>query len=57
MKKVTLTEIRRNVVSGGGTYKKEKFLLNGNDAYRVNGKLMTRAEMVERYRLGTLREK
>ena len=54
MKKVTLTEIRKSVESKGGSYKKLKMTLNGNDAYEVNGRTITKREMIERYRLGEL---
>ena len=54
MKKPTLTEIRKDVESKGGTYEKCKFYLNGNDAYRVNGELMTKDAMLERYMMGEL---
>lgn len=54
MKKVTLTEIRKSVEANGGEYKKLKMRLNGNDAYEVNGRKMTKPQMVEMYRLGVL---
>lgn len=54
MKKPTLTEIRRGVESKGGTYEKCSFRVNGNDAYRVNGELMTKAVMIERFMIGDL---
>lgn len=54
MKKPTLNEIKKSVVKNNGTYKKEKFTLRGDDAYTVNGKTMTKAEMVDRYCLGVL---
>lgn len=54
MKSVTLTQIRKDVVSKGGKYKKEKFQLNGSDAYTVNGKTMTKAQMIKAYKMGLL---
>lgn len=54
IKKPTLTEIKRAVEAKGGSYKKEKFLLNGNDAYTVNGHTYTKPQMVERFMMGEL---
>jgi len=54
MKNVTLTQIRKEVQAAGGEYKKENFKLNGNDAYTVNGVTMTKAQMIESYKLGQL---
>ncbi len=54
MKKPTLTQIRKSVEAAGGTYKKCKFYLNGNDAYEVNGITMTKGEMIERFMMGDL---
>ena len=54
MTTVTLTEIRKNVQAAGGEYKKERFQLNGQPAYRANGRIMTKADMIESYRLGVL---
>ena len=54
MKSVTLTQIRKEVQAAGGEYKKENFKLNGNDAYTVNGVTMTKAQMIESYKLGQL---
>ena len=50
----TLTQIRRHVEVTGGTYRKLKMRLNGNDAYEVNGVTMTKADMIERYKRGVL---
>lgn len=54
MKKPTLTQIRKDVESKGGTYEKCKFYLNGNDAYRVNGEVMTKNDMIVRFTMGDL---
>jgi len=54
MKAPTLTQIRHHVEASGGTYKKLKMYLNGNDAYEVNGVTMTTAEMIERFKRGEL---
>ena len=54
MTSVTLTQIRKSVEAKGGEYKKENFRLNGNDAYTVNGVTMTKAHMVESYKIGAL---
>lgn len=54
MKKVTLTEVKKFVLANGGQYKKCKIYINGNDAYEVNGLIMTKREMIERYNLGEL---
>lgn len=54
MKKVTLTQIRKYIQAAGGTYKKCKFYLNGNDAYEVNGKVYTKQQMIDAYRMGEL---
>ena len=50
----TLTEIKKSVIAAGGTYKKEKFYLNSNDAYTVNGSTMTKPQMIERFKMGVL---
>ena len=50
----TLTEIKKAVIAAGGTYKKEKFYLNCNHAYTVNGETMTFTQLIERFRLGEL---
>ena len=50
----TLAEIKRFVIEGGGSFSKEKFLLSGHDAYRVNGHTMTKSEMIDRYKHGEL---
>ena len=54
MKNVTLTQIRKSVEAAGGTYKKCAFTLNGNDAYRVNGKVYTKQQLVDAYHAGDL---
>ena len=54
MKNVTLTEIRKSVEATGGEYRKLKMYLNGQDAYEVNSVTMTKADMIERYKLGAL---
>lgn len=54
MKNATLTQIRKSVEAAGGTYKKFKFYLTGNDAYRVNGKVYTKQQMIEAFRIGDL---
>ena len=54
MKKPTLTEIKKSVVANGGTYEKCDFKLNYNDAYKVNGSIITKSEMTERYLRGEL---
>lgn len=54
MNNVTLTQIKKEVIANGGTYKKCKFYLNGNDAYEVNGKLYTKQQMIEAYKYGAL---
>lgn len=54
MKNVTLTQIKKEVLAAGGEYKKCKFYLNGNDAYEVNGRVMTKHEMIEAYNMGAL---
>jgi len=54
MKTPTLTQIRHHVEASGGTYKKLKMYLNGNDAYEVNGVTMTKADMIERFNGGAL---
>jgi len=54
MKKPTLTQIRQAVESAGGTYRKLKIYLHGNDAYEINGVTMTKVEMMERYKMGEL---
>lgn len=54
MENVTLTQIRKSVEEAGGTYKKCKFQLNGNDAYKVNGKVYTKQQMIEAYHAGDL---
>lgn len=54
MKNVTLTEIKKSVIAAGGTYKKLKFSLNGNDAYEVNGSVYTKPQLLEAYKLGEL---
>jgi len=54
MKNPTLTQIRQHVEATGGTYSRQNITLNGNPAYQVNGVTMTKAEMIERYKLGEL---
>jgi hypothetical protein len=54
MKSPTLTEIRKSVESTGGTYSRQNITLAGNPAYQVNGVTMTKAEMIERYKIGEL---
>lgn len=54
MKNVTLTEIRKSVEAAGGTYTKREFKLNGNDAYRVNGNVYTKQQMIDAYIAGDL---
>jgi len=49
-----LREIKKDVISKGGEYQKESFKLNGNDAYRVNGKLFTKSQLVEAHKMGAL---
>jgi len=53
-KKPTLTEIRKDVQAAGGTYEKCRFYLNGHDAYKVNGKIYTKNEMIEAHMRGDL---
>lgn len=52
--KTGIREIKKSVTNSGGTFVKEKFYLNGNDAYRVNGKLYTKYELIEAYKMGDL---
>ena len=54
MKSVTLTQIKKEVVANGGEYKNEKVYLNGQEAYTVNGKTMTKPAMIEAYKRGEL---
>ena len=54
MKKPNLAQIRQAVESAGGTYRKLKIYLHGNDDYEINGVTMTKAEMMERYKMGEL---
>lgn len=54
MKKPTLTQIKKEVIAKGGEYRKLKIRLNGNDAYEVNGRTMTKSEMIERFMMGGL---
>ena len=49
-----LREIKKDVISNGGDYEKESFKLNGQDAYRVNGKLFTKAQLIEAFKMGAL---
>jgi hypothetical protein len=50
MKNPTLTEIRKDVEAKGGTYKKLKAALCGQDAYQINGSIYSRAQLIEHYR-------
>ena len=54
MKEPTLTEIRQNVESKEGAYRKLKIKINCCTTYYVNGATMTKAEMIERYKRGEL---
>ena len=54
MKNVTLTQIRKSVEAAGGTYKKCSFMVNGNNAYEVNGNVYTKQQMVDAYHAGNL---
>lgn len=49
MKNGILTEIRKSVEEAGGTFKKCKFTINGNDAYEVNGNVYTKQQLVDAY--------
>lgn len=49
-----IREIKKSVLADGGTFEKENMRLNGNDAYRVNGKLYTKYELIEAYEYGDL---
>lgn len=51
---ITLTEIKKSILSVGGTYAKCKFKLNGNDAYEVNDKTYTKPQLIEAYNMGAL---
>lgn len=53
-KEPTLTQIKKEVVAAGGEHRKLRMKLNGNDAYEVNERVMTKLEMIERYKLGEL---
>ena len=50
----TLTAIKKAVTSTGGTYKKLKIKLNGNDAYEVNGMTLTKSQMIQAHDNGAL---
>jgi hypothetical protein len=54
MKKVTLTEIKKSVIASGGAYRKAKCYLNGQDAYYVNDKLLSKGQMIELFLMGDL---
>lgn len=54
MKKTTLTQIKKSVEAKGGEYRKLKMYLNGHEAYEVNGRTMTKGEMIDRFMLGEL---
>ena len=49
-----IKEIKKSVLAYGGTFKKENFYLNSNDAYRVNGKLYTKPELIKAYNINDL---
>ncbi len=54
MNNLGLREIKKDVISRGGDYKKESFRLNGQDSYRVNGKLYTKNNLIEAFKMGAL---
>ena len=54
MKKPTLTQIKKDVTAKGGEYRKLNMYLNGHDAYEVNGLVMTKNEMIDRFMRGEL---
>ena len=54
MSNLSLKKIRAEVEKKGGTYKKLNARLNGYDAYEVNGKMLTKPQMIERYLMGVL---
>ncbi len=54
MNNLGLREIKKDVISKGGDYKKESFRLNGQDSYRVNGKLYTKSNLIEAFKMGAL---
>jgi Cu2+-containing amine oxidase len=54
MKNPTLTEIRKSVEAAGGEYKKLKTRLNGQDSYIVNGRMLSKEDMIVSYKLGML---
>lgn len=51
---VKLTDIRQEVEAAGGEYRKLSAQLNSQPAYQINGVIMTKPIMIERYRLGDL---
>lgn len=50
----TLTEIRKSVEAAGGEYKKLNHYLNGNECWEVNGKIYTKPQLIEAFKLGEL---
>ena len=54
IKQPTLTKIKKDIIKNGGTYRKLKMTLNGNPAYEVSGRTMTKDQMIEEYMLGLL---
>ena len=54
MRTITLTQIKKEVLAAGGSYRKLKVLINDNDAYEVNGKTLTRPQLIECFKNGAL---
>lgn len=53
---VTIEDIKKGVLKGGGVFYKELFKASARDVYFVNGRLYSRPELIEAYRRGDLKE-
>ncbi len=49
MKKIGIREVKRGLKNRGKEVKKMNFYFNGQDAYRVDGVLYTKSELIYRY--------
>ena len=52
MNNTTITQVKKSIIENGGEFKKEKFKLNGNDAYTINDRTMTKQQAIEAFVMG-----
>jgi hypothetical protein len=54
MNKPTIAQIKKSVKANGGEIYKVPSKINGNDAYRVNGRLYTKPQLIEAAMIGAI---